>query len=251
MAGEKLLDLVRALIPEVSADLRIAVVTATVGNYITTDITGTAKITTNSDMQVATGDRVLLLQKGNAFIAIARLSGNSAVGFMPVGSLTMFAGTTVPNGWLLANGATLSRAAYPALFAVIGTTYGAPSGTQFSLPNLSNRFPVGTGTRSPGDSGGAESVTLTAAQMPSHTHTTPDHTHTLSHTHSVPRGGGATTVASGTGASVASTASTTTGSASTSTTSSANGGNTGSAGSGQSFNNMPPYLAIPFIIRAT
>ena len=59
----------------------------------------------------------------------------------PVGSVYTFAGSTVPTGWLKCNGALLSRTTYAALFAVIGTTYGAGDGsTTFALPDLRGEF---------------------------------------------------------------------------------------------------------------
>ena len=59
----------------------------------------------------------------------------------PVGSVYTFAGATVPTGWLKCNGALLSRTTYAALFAVIGTTYGAGDGsTTFALPDLRGEF---------------------------------------------------------------------------------------------------------------
>ena len=59
----------------------------------------------------------------------------------PTGSVYTFAGATVPTGWLKCNGALLSRTTYAALFAVIGTAYGAGDGsTTFALPDLRGEF---------------------------------------------------------------------------------------------------------------
>ncbi len=59
----------------------------------------------------------------------------------PTGAVYTFAGATVPTGWLKCNGALLSRTVYTALFAVIGTTYGAGDGsTTFALPDLRGEF---------------------------------------------------------------------------------------------------------------
>lgn len=244
-------DLVAELFQEPGASARIATVTSLSGTYALTDITGSAKIVMNSDVQVTTGDRVLLLKQGNAFTLVARLSGSQSTGFAPIGTILNYGGTTAPTGWLLCTGQAVSRTAYPQLFAVLGTTYGAGDGSStFNLPNLQNRFPLGPGSRNPGDTGGAETVTLTTAQMPNHSHTTPSHTHTLSHTHSIPRAANSVTVASGTGATVAGTTAGNTGSESNGTTSSNNGGNTGGAGSGSAHENMPPFLVLPYIIRA-
>jgi microcystin-dependent protein len=65
------------------------------------------------------------------------------------GEVRMWAGSTAPVGWLFCQGQSLSRTAYPDLFAVIGTTFGAgtnsPAGTTFSLPDMNSRAPWGTG----------------------------------------------------------------------------------------------------------
>ena len=62
-------------------------------------------------------------------------------GMIPSGAVLYFAGQTAPSGWLKANGAAVSRTAYAALFAAIGTTYGAGDGsTTFNLPDLRGEF---------------------------------------------------------------------------------------------------------------
>ncbi|SEF19456.1 MULTISPECIES: phage tail protein [unclassified Variovorax] len=56
----------------------------------------------------------------------------------------LFAANSAPPGWLKANGAAVSRTAYAALFAAIGTTFGAGNGTTtFNLPDLRGEFPRG------------------------------------------------------------------------------------------------------------
>ena len=61
-----------------------------------------------------------------------------------VGEVAFFGMTTPPAGWLKANGAAISRTTYSALFAAIGTTYGAGDGsTTFDLPDLRGEFPRG------------------------------------------------------------------------------------------------------------
>lgn len=64
---------------------------------------------------------------------------------MPSGTMLPFAGKSVPDGWLLCNGAAVSRTTYADLFAAIGTTWGAGDGsTTFNLPNCDSRFMEGT-----------------------------------------------------------------------------------------------------------
>lgn len=111
----------------------------------------------------------------------------------PVGAILPFAGAGDPPSpnsiaaakWLLADGRAISRAAYPDLFAAIGTTYGAGNGTTtFNLPDLRARAPFGAddfGTAkgaaarrdrnaTPGGAGGEEEHALSVSEMPSHTH---------------------------------------------------------------------------------
>lgn len=63
---------------------------------------------------------------------------------VPVGSIFYFAGGAVPEGYLLCDGSLVNRKTYSALFAVIGTTYGAGNAsTTFALPNLMERVAWG------------------------------------------------------------------------------------------------------------
>lgn len=63
----------------------------------------------------------------------------------PPGMISFFHATDVPEGWLLGNGAAVSRTTYARLFAKIGTKYGAGDGlTTFNLPNLMGRVLQGT-----------------------------------------------------------------------------------------------------------
>jgi microcystin-dependent protein len=69
----------------------------------------------------------------------------------PIGSVQMFAGSTAPSGWFMADGTAVSRTTYASLFAVIGTSYGTGDGsTTFNLPDFQGRSPKGVGTSSGG-----------------------------------------------------------------------------------------------------
>lgn len=145
----------------------------------------------------------------------------------PAGAVMMYAGAAAPAGWLLCNGSAISRTAYAALFAVLGTVYGLGNGsTTFNLPDMRGRAAIGAGTgaslsaRTLGQQVGAETHTLTTAQMPSHNHTVGNTNISGNTTHIIPEG----FTAFG------------------STTSS-------STGSGQAHNNMQPSLVTNFIIK--
>lgn len=54
----------------------------------------------------------------------------------PIGAMFPYGGASAPSGWLLCTGANISRTTYAALFAIVGTTYGAGDGsTTFGLPD--------------------------------------------------------------------------------------------------------------------
>ena len=88
----------------------------------------------------------------------------------------MFAGNFAPRDWALCDGQLLPIAQNQALFSILGTTYGGDGRTTFALPDLRGRFPIHPGSgpgltqRRLGEKSGAETVTLTAADIPAHTH---------------------------------------------------------------------------------
>lgn len=92
---------------------------------------------------------------------------------VPIGTILPFAGTVAPEGWMIANGDELNVAEYQALYNVIGNSYGGDA-TNFNLPNLVGRFPLGL-DRGPdaqvGQDGGNASITLVAENIPAHQHT--------------------------------------------------------------------------------
>jgi microcystin-dependent protein len=88
-----------------------------------------------------------------------------------IGEIRMFAGNFAPVGWAFCNGAIIPIDQNDALFNLIGTTYGGDGQTTFALPNLQSRVPVHVGPGfALGQSGGAETVTLTTSQIPAHSH---------------------------------------------------------------------------------
>jgi len=94
-----------------------------------------------------------------------------------IAEIRIFAGNFAPRGWAFCNGQLLPVSQNTALFSLIGTTYGGDGRSTTALPNLEGRAPMHPG-RGPGltskrlgQRGGVETVTLSEAQMPSHTHT--------------------------------------------------------------------------------
>lgn len=161
------------------------------------------------------------------------LDGQTAAELTPPGAMMPYGGSSDPTGWFLCDGRAVSRTTYSTLFGVTGTTYGVGDGsTTFNIPDFRGRAPIGPddmGTAQGnagrvgsndalGQSSGADTHTLTEAQMPAHTHST-----------------GQSLLGGGTTAFLA-------------------GGNgivqiTGSTGGGNAHNNMQPYQVANYIIK--
>ena len=97
-----------------------------------------------------------------------------------IGTIKLFAGNFAPVGYFTCEGQLLSIRNYTALFAILGTYYGGDGVTTFKLPDLRGAFPTQCtntggipprGTYSLGETGGAQSATITSINMPPHTHT--------------------------------------------------------------------------------
>lgn len=179
----------------------------------------------------------------------------------PVGSLTAYAGTSAPTGWLMCNGSAVSRTTYSGLFSVLSTTYGAGDGsTTFNLPDLRGRMPMGAGTGAQNGGSGSGAISggtaLTARtvgafggdeRLQTHTHTQNPHGHSLGPGQSFgtsfgPNAGGVATF----GLSVAIiNTNTYQGPYSADSTTATNQ----NAGSGSS-QNMPPFVVVNYIIKA-
>ena len=161
------------------------------------------------------------------------------------GTIVPWSAASLPSGFLECAGAAVSRTTYSALFAIVGTTYGAGDGsTTFLVPDLADNVPVGkSNNKALASTGGANTVsstgnvggstanaTLSTGQLASHSHS--GGANSVSNTNQPPNSSGATT------------------------------GNTGSAGSGQGHSHnmsatfsgtassvLQPYLALIYIIK--
>ena len=88
-----------------------------------------------------------------------------------VGEIRMFAGNFAPAGWMFCDGQLLPISENETLFNLIGTTYGGDGQSTFALPDLRGRIPIHQGNGFIlAETGGAESITLTVQQIPSHSH---------------------------------------------------------------------------------
>lgn len=180
---------------------------------------------------------------------------------IPVGGALAYYGSAAPNSaFVLPYGQAISRTTYATLFTLISTTFGSGDGsTTFNVPDLRGRFMAGAdamggiaanritstylgAAATVGNAGGAQSHTLTTAQLPAHTHANSLNDPGHGHTHNAITGGGSTTggggfvIPGGTGATI-------------------NANTTGititnaSAGSGDAHPILPPTHICNFILR--
>lgn len=106
----------------------------------------------------------------------------------PVGSIIMFGGTTEPALWMFCRGQEISRGNYPALFAAIGTSFGAGNGTTtFRIPDYRGRYPIGFNQGGSYFSVGVgEQFGNKDAQLVAHGHVVDNHVHNgVDHLHHV------------------------------------------------------------------
>jgi microcystin-dependent protein len=93
-----------------------------------------------------------------------------------IGEIRMVAFNYAPAGWAVCDGSTRTRADYPELFDLLGSTYGGDGTTTFGLPDLQARIPIGDGQgdgltgRRLGESGGQEAVAVATTEIPGHGH---------------------------------------------------------------------------------
>jgi len=158
-----------------------------------------------------------------------------------IGEIRMFGGNFAILGWAFCDGSLLSIAQNDALYALLGTTYGGDGQNTFALPDLRSRVPVHQGTGAGlssytlGQMGGAETVTLTTATIPAHSHAAKESS----------AGSGSSDPTGNFWASSPTTKQyATTPTPNTFMASNA----TSSAGGGSPHDNMVPFLAVSFII---
>lgn len=162
----------------------------------------------------------------------------------------LFAGNFAPLDWAYCDGRLLSIEENTALYSLIGTMYGGDGQRTFALPDLRGRVPVGTGQGAGlsmidlGEVFGTERITLTAQNMPAHSHSAAPATVTVN----ASSGSGSTLAGSYWGTSSAPAYN----GGADSTLMSANAVQVtvaaNATGGGQPFDNMQPYLALNYII---
>jgi len=168
-----------------------------------------------------------------------------------IGEIKLLGFNFAPTGYNFCNGQTLSISVYTALFSLIGTNYGGDGVSNFNLPDLQGRVPIGQG-QGPGlpayyigENGGSENATLQAINMPAHIHDASG----IHASMPVSTGGGDSDTPqnaflANTGAEVFSSAA----SPGANYGSLAISGNTGATGSSNPFSIMNPYLVMNYSI---
>lgn len=151
---------------------------------------------------------------------------------VPTGAIIAYGAAAAPSGYTLCDGSAINRTTFAALFAVIGTTYGAGDGsTTFNVPDMRGKFPFGKAAAGTGNALGASFGTI------DHVHTGPSHTHAFGPvTSSTPSA--VSNIQFGAGVNVGSDVHTHTVSGTTAA------GGTGNTGTGN-----PPGLVFNFIIK--
>lgn len=191
----------------------------TVGTIAEADVPA-ASDTAQGDIEIATQAEVDAAASTTLAVTPATLQSyidsNSSIN---VGEVRMWPTATAPSGWLLCQGQAISRTTYNALFDILSTAFGVGNGsTTFNIFDYRGAFPFGVGgSFSLADTGGEATHTLTEAELPAHTHSY-DAKNDLNST-----AGSGIIIAAGTTQS-------------------------GSAGGGGAHENLPPYLAIHYIV---
>ncbi|MCI8470347.1 MAG: hypothetical protein HFJ35_02480 [Clostridia bacterium] len=164
--------------------------------------------------------------------------GNITGDTLPIGATIEWHSDIIPENWLLCDGQAVSRIDYSELFKVLGTKYGTGNGsTTFNLPNLKGKVAVGKDENDSdfnalGKNGGEKEHTLTIKEMPKHNHNYIDNNSNRFNVIAGMRQGGSNEINQG------------------------GGGKTYDyfyvdyAGNGQPHNNLQPYIACNFIIKA-
>lgn len=144
---------------------------------------GSKAFTGNVD---AGSNKIVNLTAGTAATDAAAVS--NVTNAFPIGMMVAYGGPTAPSLWLLCDGTAVNRTTYSALFAVIGTSFGAGNGTTtFNLPDMRDKYPIGkSGTVALGASVGSNNAIVVShnhsIDPPSTTTSQDTHNHTYADT---------------------------------------------------------------------
>jgi len=175
----------------------------------------------------------------------ANLTGIEGI---PTATIVPWSSASVPTGFLECNGQTVSRSTYAALFAIVGTTYGAGDGSStFAVPDLQDNVAVGkSNNKALASTGGANTVASTGNVGGSTANATLSTAQLASHSHSGANTGNATVTLGTPAGLAASSANTNTGNAGSGT---GHSHNMSANFSGDATSVLQPYLTIIYIIK--
>lgn len=186
----------------------------------------------------------------NGNLSVHNISMNPLFTFnlLPVGSVLLYGGITVPTGWLLCDGTTFSSVTYPSLATLLGST---------TLPNLQEDFIRGNTGSVIGTTGGSLTTTLNSTHLPTHTHIVG--TLNITHRHNItfPTSNFGYNIftqsgnqGDGSAVSLAEQKVTFAPGVNTSTENPAVNGTVGNSGSSIPISIIPPYVTVKYIIKA-
>jgi microcystin-dependent protein len=164
-----------------------------------------------------------------------------------LGMVFIFGGNFAINGFAICQGQLLAISTNTALFSILGTTYGGNGTTNFALPDLQGRVPIGVGNSFvEGQIGGAQNATLLTSNMPLHTHNLV--VSSAAGTTGSPAPTGTTYLAAGPATGSGPNASTLKTYTTTAPNTNLGPSTIQPVGSGLPFSTMPPYLCINYEI---
>lgn len=169
----------------------------------------------------------------------------------PTGSIMIWPSNTIPTGWHLCDGSSMSRTDYASLFSTIGVTFGSNDSSSFNLPDMRGLYVAGRGANgynAINDKGGLNTVQLTVNQMPSHSHSASSGS-SGDHYHRWPIYQGTATTSGGENEGAYSQRTTTNDHVTNTTGSHTHAITVKSAGGGEAHENRPPYIVLNYIIK--
>ena len=145
----------------------------------TTDI---GKVIIKNSNAALPGRIILEVEEGSVNVKNGKIKEDGH-DLVPAGCVMMWAGTTLPSGWLLCDGSLKNKTDYPDLFTILNSTYGPQTSDKFRLPNFINNFPKGDSINLAGDTGGQKDFAITKENLPPISHS-----HSIGHNHSIDHG---------------------------------------------------------------
>lgn len=156
-------------------------------NSDVTFTSGIGKVIIKNSNAADSGRIILEVEEGSVNVKNGKIKEDGH-DLVPAGCVMMWAGTTLPSGWLLCDGSLKNKTDYPDLFTILNSTYGPQTSDKFRLPNFINNFPKGDSINLAGDIGGQKEFAITKENLPPISHS-----HSIGHDHSIDHGHGDST----------------------------------------------------------